>query len=108
MSKRLTTKAYRMARQMNAVGLPMGEIVSVFNGVYTERDIAAALAEKRDYVSRPSPSIVPIIADRVDVDPAAIEFQRRRQMLRHRDVTSLLCGDPLPGESALDRRMATV
>ena len=28
----------------------------------------------------------------------------RRQMLSHRTITAALCGDPLPGQSALERR----
>lgn len=37
--------------------------------------------------------------------PVEVEaLQIRRLMLRPITVTALLCGDPLPGESALDRR----
>ena len=35
-----------------------------------------------------------------------IAERERRQLAAHRDLTSAICGDPLPGFSALDRRVA--
>ena len=38
------------------------------------------------------------------IPPAVIEDRDLRQTLAPRDLTAILCGDPLPGRSALDRR----
>ena len=40
----------------------------------------------------------------LEIPPQVIEQKRHRVMLRHTEITALLMNDPLPGESALDRR----
>jgi len=40
----------------------------------------------------------------MEPDPIAIADRDRRAELSPKDLTALLCGDPLPGMSALDRR----
>lgn len=44
--------------------------------------------------------------ERPTVPPEIVQLQTHRVMLRPKTITALICGDPLPGESALDRRSA--
>jgi hypothetical protein len=47
----------------------------------------------------------PVYAMRIERAPAAVVIERdHRQSLSPRSLTALLCGDPLPGFSALERR----
>lgn len=39
------------------------------------------------------------------VPPDVLARQTHRNGLRHTDLTAIVCGDPLPGCSALDRKM---
>lgn len=103
--KRLTSKAYRMARKMKNGGKPMHEIVAAFNGIYTAADITAALQERREYIGGRALELSQELRVRtVEAPPEVIQRQQDRHLLRHTDITALICGDPLPGESALDRR----
>lgn len=71
---------------------------------YTTRGIAdamgrtlAAVATKKGKVI--GPKVAPYSAP-----TATIREWRKVQNLQHSSITAMLCGDPLPGRSALDRR----
>ena len=102
--KNLTTRAYRIARKMRRRGESLDAISGAFNHHYSIREIEISLASKREYSGKPkgfsrysdAPPIVP--------PQEVVEHKERRLMLRHSSLTALLLGDPLPGESALDRK----
>ena len=48
----------------------------------------------------------PARTDQTVVPAFVIEERERRILAEHRDVTAVLCGDPRPGYSMLDRKRA--
>jgi hypothetical protein len=72
-----------------------------------EQKRAAINARRRAQAAgRPiQPPREPVYAMRIEKTPSAVADDRAyRQSLSPRDLTALLCGDPLPGFSALERR----
>lgn len=100
------------ARAMTLKGVDSSSVADAFNGKYTATEIEWLIAEMRrrnqDYRAANFVKLVltsDVQADnRPDIPIDVIAKREHRVMLRPRTTTALLCGDPLPGESALDRR----
>lgn len=60
---------------------------------------------KNENLVRGNPSYLRDAKARVDVSLSVLE-ERDRALSAERDLTAMLCGDPLPGRSALDKRAA--
>jgi len=107
----LSSEEAKFARRMLRAQRPREEILAAFGNRYDWDAICDAVkwlrAEQRrryaqTYARRPEIDHVRMI----DVPPDALAERDRRAQVPPRDLTAAVCGDPLPGYSALDRRRA--
>lgn len=105
----LTLQQARVARRHMHAHRSPDEIVAVFGGRYTYDEIVAAVRHLRavqrqryaqTYARRGWLELTRTIA----VSHDALAERDQRLALMPRDLTALICGDPLPGYSALERR----
>ena len=100
------------ARSLRKSGLPEQSILNHFGGKYTSPEIDALITElrqwqaqyrKKYYKSAPA-TLWRGIEERVVADPASLAERDKRLARNPVSLTAALCGDPLPGYSALDNR----
>lgn len=103
------------ARNMRRRRLPSAVILSFFKGKYSEIEIDGLIVELRsrnanyrklNYAENSWSHLVVSEHTSIVPPPAVLIEQAQRLLLCAKTTTALLCGDPLPGESALDRRQA--
>jgi plasmid stabilization system protein ParE len=72
----------------------------------TARRIGKGVTATREWLQdlRGARHVIGQNPDMTQVPPELIEDRDRRYSIMPRDLTALLCGDPLPGMSALERR----
>lgn len=100
------------ARVMVRKGLPQNVITDFFGGKYSWEEIEQLVETLRAKAKAFNQANYSGFAHEVRAEqpppPEVIARRDHRVMLRPRTITALICGDPLPGESALDRVLSTV
>ncbi len=102
-------KDARYARTMRRKGISFDEIVKFFDGKFTVDQIVDGMCElrrtERQYYHA-TYAIPPRGRKPTNYEPPSVvvEDREQRKNLVPRSLTALICGDPLPGCSALDRR----
>lgn len=101
------------ARKLFARQVPRHELLAAFGGQYTFDELCLAVRQLRNRVRVYQAAHVRFHDPQESKlmrcnrpSPETLERQSERLMLRHTNLTALICGDPLPTESALDRRNA--
>jgi hypothetical protein len=98
------------ARTLRNADVPEKTIMAHFEGRYTSSELDAMIAEMRRYQAQYRKKYYTAApaelwrGDRVIADPGTLAEREKRLARNHTSLTAALCGDPLPGESALDRR----
>lgn len=97
------------ARRLKSKKFTYQQISEFFEGRHTPNEIEAALEKlqekRRDrYQTWHSTTVGIVSHDTLKPTAEVLATQQARLMLRPKTITALVCGDPLPGESALDRR----
>lgn len=102
------------ARVMKRKGLPRDVILQFFGGRYVWDEVEGLVTELRKrnaaYKAKNYNNTIrhaDIEAANRPIIPPEVEARREhRVMLRPKTITALIFNDPLPGESALDRKLA--
>lgn len=108
---------YRDASRIRALRrrrIPDERIAEIFGGMYSKADMDWLVNEikARNAKYRKENTAVGInrweiqAENRPEIPSEVITRREHRVMLRPKTITALVFGDPLPGESALDRRFA--
>jgi hypothetical protein len=109
----MTTKEINAATRLSRAGVSLEEISSRFNSRHRPEDIGRRIARNRAvrrnryaeiYSSAQWGKVIP--RQGADQPPAlsALADRDARVAIYPRDLTASICGDPLPGYSAGDRR----
>lgn len=107
---RLTDIHRRQARVLRSKAFGWDYIIEHFHGRYTREEVEQSLRELKEKGRRyydnhylRGKRVVPEVVVTI-VPNEVLEHRDQRVMLRPKSLTALVCGDPLPGESALDRK----
>ncbi len=92
----------RMARRMFKQHKPQDQIVAALGAKHSWATIRTAILADESRAAVNSDRVRPTI-----VPPEVKTVRYERLMLRHATIIGHVSGDPLPGESALDRRRST-
>ena len=96
------------ARALRHKGVAEPDIIAALGGKYTTGEIDWLIEEIRNqqrvYAKKYYARLPAELERRIVVDAGALAERDRRLSKRHSSLTAALCGDPLPGLSALDRR----
>ena len=97
------------ARALRNKGVPEESIIVQLGNKHTSAELTWHIEELRKYNRAYSKTYYAAVTWRIDCapikpDPAAIADRDRRYSIHPASITAALCGDPLPGMSALDRR----
>lgn len=108
-TKAVPTKVIFEARAMLRKGKTMNEIAGHYGYRFSEQQISDELATHRAMIrGRYAKNLAGVVHPTMEARPSPelLAHRERRVMLRPKSITAWVLNDPLPGESALDRRSA--
>ena len=101
-------KSAERARALRHKGVPEADILVALGGKYTSAEIDELIdtirARERAYAREYYTRHVGGLDIRIVADPSALAERDKRLARNPVSLTAALCGDPLPGYSALDNR----
>lgn len=101
----MTTKEFRIARKMLRQGKSTEEVALALRYRHDPSTIQSKVDHRRLGEKERYQRMAPAIPMRISIIPAVVmERREHRSTLKPQSLTAFLCGDPLPGFSALDRR----